>query len=76
MTKNDVLTYLAEHYQEFKSKYEVEQLGLFGSYARDEATEESDIDIVVTMRPKLFDMMAIKEKIENDLHKGTSKNHF
>ena len=37
--------------------YFMEQIGLFGSYARDEATKNSDID-----------MVAIKEQIESDLH--------
>ena len=65
--KTNILNYLKEHYSEFKSKYNVEQIGLFGSYARDEATENSDIDIFVKMKPSLFDMVAIKEQIENDL---------
>ena len=67
--KINILNYLKEHYSEFKSKYNVEQIGLFGSYARDEATENSDIDIFVKMKPSLFDMVAIKEQIENDLNK-------
>ena len=68
ITKINILNYLKEHYQEFKNKYQVEKIGLFGSFARDEATQESDIDIFVTMRPSLYDMVAIKEQIENDLH--------
>ena len=67
--KINILNYLKEHYSEFKSKYNVEQIGLFGSYARDEATENSDIDIFVKMKPSLFDMVAIKEQIENDLNR-------
>ena len=69
MTKSDVLNYLKEHYQEFHNQYNVEKIGLFGSYARDEATKDSDIDIFVTMKPNMFDMIAIKEQIEEDLHK-------
>lgn len=69
MTKDDVLNYLREHYQEFHNKYNVEKIGLFGSYARDEATKDSDIDIFVQMHPKLLDMIAIKQLIEEDLHK-------
>ena len=68
ITKTNILNYLREHYQEFKSKYQVEKIGLFGSYARDEATENSDIDIFVQMHPKLLDMIAIKQLIEEDLH--------
>jgi len=68
MTKYDVLNYLKEHYQEFHNKYNVEKIGLFGSYARDETTEYSDIDIFVQMHPKLLDMIAIQQLIEEDLH--------
>jgi predicted nucleotidyltransferase len=68
MNKTNILDYLKDHYQEFKAKYDIEQIGLFGSYARDEATESSDIDIFVKMPPKIFDMVAIKEQIEEDLH--------
>ena len=68
MTKYDVLIYLKEHYQEFYNLYNVEKIGLFGSYARDEATQHSDLDIFVTMKPNMFDMIAIKEQIEEDLH--------
>jgi len=67
--KTNILNYLKEHYSEFKHKYNVEKIGLFGSYARDEATENSDIDIFVKMKPSLFDMVAIKEQIENDLNR-------
>ena len=62
--KTNILNYLKEHYSEFKNKYNVEKIGLFGSYARDEATENSDIDIFVKMKPSQFDIIAIKEKKE------------
>jgi hypothetical protein len=68
MTKEYILDFLKEHKQELQNKYNVEQIGLFGSYARDEATKDSDIDIFVKMPPKLFDMVAIKEQIEEELH--------
>ncbi len=68
MTQLDVLNYLKEHYQEFHNKYNVEKIGLFGSYARNEANKDSDIDIFVQMHPKLLDMIAIKQLIEEDLH--------
>jgi len=68
MTKHEIINYLKDHYQDFKSQYHVEKIGLFGSYARDEATEDSDIDIFVKMKPSMFDMIAIKDQMEEDLH--------
>jgi predicted nucleotidyltransferase len=69
LDKTNILNYLKEHYSEFKDKYHIEKIGLFGSYAKDRATSDSDIDIFVKMKPSLFDMVAIKEQIEQDLDK-------
>jgi len=69
MNKQDILQYLKNHYQEFKQKYQVEQIGLFGSYARDEAKEDSDIDIFVKMPPKAFNLIDIKEQLKNTFKK-------
>ncbi|MBN2823969.1 MAG: nucleotidyltransferase family protein [Campylobacterales bacterium] len=69
MTKNQIINYLASHKQKFQQEYGVEQIGLFGSYARDEAREDSDIDIFVKMKPSLFKLVGLKESIEEDLQK-------
>ncbi len=69
MTKNIILDYLGTHKQEFKEKYEIEKIGLFGSYARGEESKESDIDIFVKMKPNLLEMVGLKLQIEEDLSK-------
>ncbi len=49
-------------------KYGVTKLGIFGSVARNEATETSDVDVVLEMeRPNLFLMVNIKEELEISL---------
>jgi len=45
MIKETILNYLKAHKQNFQKKYGIVTLGLYGSYARDSATKESDIDI-------------------------------
>ena len=45
MTEETIINYLTIHKKEFQEKFNVEQIGLFGSYARGEEIEESDIDI-------------------------------
>lgn len=69
MQKETILNYLESHKKEFQNKYEVEKIGLFGSYARDEADDDSDIDIFVKMKPSLFKMVGLKQQIEDDLQK-------
>jgi len=69
MTKATILNFLADNKEIFFEKYGVTKIGLFGSYAREEALPQSDIDIFVKMKPSLFDLIALKEQIEKDLHK-------
>lgn len=45
MTKNQIIDYLKSKKEEYRQKYGITTLGLYGSYARDEATPESDVDI-------------------------------
>jgi predicted nucleotidyltransferase len=45
----------------------VEKLGLYGSTARGEATALSDIDLLLTLRPRslsLLDLVALQEEFE------------
>lgn len=77
MTKQIILNYLKEHKEEFKKKYGVEKIGLFGSYAREEETENSDIDLFATMPSSFDDIADLKYFIEEDLNKeiDLSVNH-
>ena len=70
LKQEDILNYLIQHKKEFQEKYNIERIGLFGSYARNEAHEDSDIDIFVQMPPKMFKLVALKQRIEEDLKKS------
>jgi predicted nucleotidyltransferase len=54
MTKTDILEVLAQEKEYLQKTYEIDKIGLFGSYAKGVATEESDIDIYVEFKHKTF----------------------
>ena len=55
LTQEEILKYLKEYKSLKKDEYHIKRLGVFGSYARNEASENSDIDIVVDFEePDLF----------------------
>ena len=58
MDKSEILQKLSEHKAYIQSNYEVEKIGLFGSYAKDKQTPQSDIDIYVEFRHKTFRNLA------------------
>ncbi len=64
MQQKKVLSILQAHKQELAEKYGVTRLGIFGSVARGESTDTSDIDVVVEMPPDLFYMVHLKEELE------------
>jgi len=68
MKKKTIIKYLSVHKSEFEQQFGVTKIGLFGSYAREEDHEGSDIDIVVELKkPDLLTLVGIKQKIEEDL---------
>jgi predicted nucleotidyltransferase len=68
MNREDIINFISGHKAEFEQKFGAKKIGLFGSYARGEVREGSDIDIVVELeRPDLFCLIGIKQMIEEAL---------
>lgn len=67
-TRAEVLEYLKNNLDRFNREYGVDRIGVFGSVARDEATEESDVDLLVEMpHPTFRHYMHLKFEIEEAL---------
>jgi len=65
-TLQSILQKLREYKPELQKKYPVSELGVFGSYARGEATENSDIDIAVVITgPMGLSFVAMADEIES-----------
>ena len=58
MSKNEILNELSKNKSYIQQNFEVDKIGLFGSYAKDKQTEDSDIDIYVEFKHKTFDNLA------------------
>ena len=64
-TLESILEKLRQHKPELQRKYPVSRLGVFGSYARGEATNESDIDIAVEISESMgLNFIAMADEIE------------
>lgn len=56
MNKATILKLLSQHREELRSRFGAKRLALFGSAARDELRDESDIDVLVEFDgPATFD---------------------
>jgi predicted nucleotidyltransferase len=69
MRRDEALAILGAHSEELKERFSVRSLSLFGSVARDQAREDSDIDVLVEfVRPvSLFDFVLLRERLSEIL---------
>lgn len=68
MNRDEIIRFISSHKAEFEQNFGVTKIGLFGSYARGEDREGSDIDIVIEMKkPDLFSLIGVKQTIEEAL---------
>ena len=82
-TKEFILTTIKSNKSEF-SKIGIKNIGLFGSYVRDEQSKNSDIDILIDFEPDkenydnfmlvydMFEQLFINEKVEIVTRNGLS----
>ncbi len=64
-TLEKILITLRQHKPELQKKYPISGIGFFGSHARGEATENSDIDIAVDIAgPMGLSFIALANEIE------------
>ena len=83
-TKENIIAALKSHKPEL-SKFGVRNIGLFGSYMRNEYSEKSDIDLLIDFEPEkenfdnymaicdIFESIFHNEKIEVVTKNGLSK---
>lgn len=71
MNKENIIEYLVLHKKEFREKYGVTRIGLFGSYIRGNENGDSDIDIAVEMesKNKFKSFFNLKRDLEKNLGK-------
>ena len=67
--KDEILLKLRELKAEIHSRHKVRSVGLFGSFARGESSESSDVDILVEFEEgaDLFDFVALAQFLEDYL---------
>lgn len=64
-TTSQITDFLRSHKDFFATEFKVIKIGIFGSCARGDVGEESDIDIVVELeKPDLYYLIGVKQAVE------------
>lgn len=65
LTRAQIIAVLTENYADLAQQFPIASLALFGSYARNEQTPQSDIDLLVTFsQPVGFGFMHLANRLE------------
>lgn len=69
MSRAEILKILKAFKEKYAEQYGITSLGLFGSAARDENQEGSDVDVVIRLKKQdMFHIIGIKQDLEETLH--------
>jgi len=78
MNKREILHFLKNNKQLLMQRFHISTIALADSFARDEATENSDIDIIVNMPSSFTNFFNLKYYLEEHLGRpvdlGLEKN--
>ena len=73
MTKIEILQYLKSKQDFFRDNFGIEFVGIFGSFSRNEANENSDIDILYRIKKdiklSMFSYLKINKLLEEFFHR-------
>ena len=67
MTSNDIILFLKENKAYLRKHFYCAEIGLFGSYARNEQKEDSDIDILVEFEPNTPNLFEVEIELKRYL---------
>ena len=71
-TKAEILRILQKEKPELMRRYGLKRLALFGSYAREDQREDSDVDILVEIEPSIgLGFVELADRIEDVLGVST-----
>jgi predicted nucleotidyltransferase len=65
--QSQILDYLSANRQNISRKYHLKKLGIFGSYARNEQTFDSDLDLLVEFEDNTQDLHGKKEFLRKEM---------
>jgi predicted nucleotidyltransferase len=73
LTKEIIIEYLRANKSLFLDRYNIIKIGIFGSFSRNEQTENSDIDIIMEMPRGTDDIfekkLELKELLKTQFHR-------
>ena len=66
-TASNIIAYLSANKSRMLQDYHLTKIGLFGSVARGESDDSSDIDLIIEFKPGTKDIYSLKIKLKEEI---------
>jgi hypothetical protein len=73
LTQQLILSFLKKNFSEWRRLYSIEKIGIFGSFARNDQTSDSDIDVIVKFSENPKHIFNSKNKIREIIEEKFKK---
>ena len=67
--RQDIVAYIDSHRDHLRSRFHIRKIALIGSFARDEQTAESDVDLLLDLEEGTADIYRLKRELKNELER-------
>jgi uncharacterized protein len=67
--RQEIIAYIDSHRGQLLTEYHVRKIALIGSFARDEQTTNSDVDLLVDLEEGTADIYQLKRNLKDELER-------
>jgi predicted nucleotidyltransferase len=67
--RQEIIAYIDSYRGQLRAKYHVRKIALIGSFARDEQTANSDVDLLVDLEEGTADIYQLKRNLKDELER-------
>ena len=66
-SRQEIIAYIDSHREQLRARFHVRKIALIGSFARDEQTAESDVDLLLDLEEGTAGIYQLKRDLKDEL---------
>ncbi len=67
--RQEIIAYIDSHREQLRTRFHVRKIALIGSFARDEQTPESDVDLLLDLEEGTASIYQLKRNLKDELER-------
>jgi predicted nucleotidyltransferase len=68
-SRQEIIAYIDSHREQLRTRFHVRKIALIGSFARDEQTAESDVDLLLDLEEGTAGIYQLKRNLKDELER-------